>query len=187
MIEQCIQFIQEKTLIPCSIDRSIQKGHPCAMWNGIALIQGSLYVNPDIAHAGDLLHEAGHVVTVPLVLRKFVTGELGSDLSLMEKFYELGAKFDPPRSFTCDDTATYWGICALQSMGLGIRKMFENGYTTEFRGEERDREIEDYVLISSQSRSRFSVSAHYCGLLDSNPRAYSGGNPMIDRWDIGLS
>jgi hypothetical protein len=191
MIEQCIRFIQENTLVPCSIDRSIdpsvEPDHYYSMWDGIALNEGYLYVNPDIANAGDLLHEAGHLVTIPSKLRALINGDLGSNPEFLKSLCEYGATFDPVRSFSDDDAATYWGVCALQTMKLDIKTMFENGYTTEFRSEQKDQEIASYVEIARQSRSRFSVAAHYAGLLDSNPRANLNGNPMIDRWDIGLS
>jgi hypothetical protein len=182
MFDQCLDFIARNTCVKCTIDLT---GDLTAMWNGISLCEGQIFLNPDVADIGDFLHEVGHLVTVPMNIRSRLTGEIGNSESIVNELLQYGKSFDPIRTPSDDDAATYWAVCVCQTLGYNIRLPFENGYTTEFNREKREKDIREYTTIVQLHRSRFSVAAYYAGLLDKMPKVNcENKNPMIDRWDI---
>jgi hypothetical protein len=70
-----VDFIQKNTLIPCNIDNDIEGYHDLCFWDGIKTTNGTLTVNPDVAHPGDLLHEAGHLAILPVAVRTSLSGD----------------------------------------------------------------------------------------------------------------
>ncbi|MGG6263254.1 hypothetical protein ACQ4M3_39655 [Leptolyngbya sp. AN03gr2] len=174
-----INFIQQYTRIAVESDYKLPANDEFSMWAGIRLLQGRLTVNPTIAHAGDLLHEAGHLVTMPLELRCLATGELGTDEDFNEAQYDQKAETfsDNPASFYRgdDDAATYWAFAACRKIGLPDQLPFEKGYP--------ENEWMDYLFacrsgIGSSMGSRFSVQLFYAGLLKNKGDEF----PFI--WDI---
>jgi hypothetical protein len=185
MFEKCIDFIDRNTRVNCAIDHTIQRDEPTAMWPGISLVKGALFVNPDIADVGDFLHEVGHLVTVPMYIRYRMTGEIGNDLDIITELFQYGKSFSPCRSPSDDDAATYWAVCMCKELGFSLRLPFENGYDNEWDNEElKGSDIMDYVRTVQYPRSRFSVAAYHAGLLNENPHESSGTAPPLDRWDI---
>lgn len=152
------------------------------MWEGIKLFEGELTVNPNIAHAGDLLHEAGHLVTMPLELRQVAIGELGLYEAFNEAVYNQKAELfsDNPAAFhrSDDDAATYWAFAACRKLGLSEELPFEKGYA--------DSEWRSYLLscqmgIGTSLGGRFSVQLFYAGLLKQK------GDEFPFTWDILLT
>jgi hypothetical protein len=82
-----IDFIQRNTLIPCAIDNDIEGYHDLCFWDGIKTTNGTLTVNPDVAHPGDLLHEAGHLAILPLTYSRYQPlGMVGDSLDHSKDF-----------------------------------------------------------------------------------------------------
>lgn len=176
-----VEFIQQHTAIPIHIDPNLPANDEFSMWAGIQLYKGSLTVNPNIAHTGDLLHEAGHLATMPLELRLLATGELGEYEDFNEAQFNLKAQTfsENPASFYRgdDDAATYWAFAACRKMSLPDRLPFEKGYD--------EYEWEDYLTacrlgIGTNMGSRFSVQLFYAGLLKNK------GDEFPFKWDITL-
>lgn len=156
-LRQVCDFINLHTLIACAFD-DVMEGDQDSVWLGIALRSGNLFVNHDTAHPGDLLHEAGHLVTIPKVLRTKACG----DLNRLAVYIEEN-EIEVPDYTGNDRCATYWGFMAARAMGLDDFLPFEKGY----REEGKALYLCCLAGIGTSMGSEFSVAAYYAGLIDS--------------------
>jgi hypothetical protein len=122
-----IEFIQSHTKINCQVDFSIVANTKFCMWPGIQLMHGKLRINPEIAHVGDLLHEAGHLAVTPLSLRETMSGDL-SESSKYLKDLEREMAINDRIWYASDTAATGWGLMACLALNIDLYPMFENGF-----------------------------------------------------------
>ena len=189
LIQKCIDFIQSKTVVPIAVTDRMATQKQGAAWDGIELICGGLFVNPTIAHPGDLLHECGHIVTVPMELRQSMSGWLQGDEADEDRFDSMVAAYWEKNQdedsvygdlmhIADDSAATYWGCMALAAMGEKIDPMFDNGFFGIGN-------LEDYLVSVSLSmdqrwETNLSVAAYYSGLL----RCRVAVEPI--EWDLAI-
>jgi len=162
------------TLVNVHIDPIIQSEHSFAMWDGIALINGELFVNPALAHTGDFLHEVGHLVTMPAELRSQASGKFDeNDFIDLQVELSNAALFSNPGD---DNAATYWAFAACRKMGLPDELPFENGF-----GDDSQDCLEMCRLgINNPVGSAFSCQLYYAGLLANK------GDEFPVAWDVLL-
>jgi hypothetical protein len=167
-----IAFIQENTLIPCEIDWNIRSSDCDCVWDGISLYEGALAVNPDIAHPGDLLHEAGHIAIMPLDLRPLMS----NDLDDCEAFVEAMEK-DDRLIYASDSAATGWAILACIAIRFEISTAFVNGFNP---GEEM--ELAESATISTGTfiSNRWMCELYYLGMIEKK------SSVVPKAWDMGL-
>ena len=165
---KAIAFIRENTRISCEIDRSIRKSDVDCVWDGISLNEGNLAVNPDIAHPGDLLHEAGHIATTPLDHRGLMSGYLeDTDFEFIEADHRL--------LYASDIAAQGWAILACIAIGFEIRTAFTNGF-----GVGKSEDLAEAATISTGTRgsNRWMCELYYLGMIEKK----SSTVPIA--WDI---
>lgn len=104
---------------------------------GVTIQSGVMHVDPDYLYvSGDLLHEAGHIATVPARLRPL----LGTDLeaSLRDA---LGDDPDPLAQLSLSQTesmAIAWSYAALKALALPPETIFfAGGYRMESNEQQR--------------------------------------------------
>ena len=97
---------------------------------GVWLSRGRVIVNVDVAHVGDVLHEAGHLAIIPSTMRQLVRpGELpGTDLERAIEEYmathvladDLGREDPTFRAILQmgDCEATAWAYAACREIGI---------------------------------------------------------------------
>lgn len=182
---QIQDFIHLNTLVEIVSDLSINDNTPDCMWQGIQLCAGKLYVNSHLAHAGDLLHEVGHIVTVPKHIRPLMYGDCllmvqgeftyePTDLAqAIEKYWDEQDVLVPVSD---DDTATYWATRAAQSIGLDPSLSFQNGYGKEGMDLWRGFQLAD----ARGGHTRWHTGAFYSKLI-----ATKTSKTMLT-WDIAI-
>jgi hypothetical protein len=124
-----VDFIQQNTLIPCAINNDIEGYNDLCFWDGIKTTNGTLTVNPDVAHPGDLLHEAGHLAILPVAARTALSGDNLGDIEFTEA-YQACFAIDQRLGYATDSAATGWGILACIELGLDLSIVFANGFYT---------------------------------------------------------
>lgn len=147
---------------------------------GVCIDHGKLCVDPWNVHPGDLLHEAGHIVTVPLELRPYLDGQIGADETFNNAVVEYMQKqgdveFNKLAHLSDDGAAGYWSYLALKHLELPEELAFEQ-YPQEAGCKPLD------VIKSAEALNvptHFSASLFYAGLF----RTRLG--PLL-AWDIAL-
>lgn len=162
-ILKAVDFINLNTKISCQLDYSIDGGKDDCVWRGVKTVAGKLFVNPDLACVGDLLHEAGHIATAPLSLRHLITGEIlpeGDFTDGLMKLWDID-----PRTWYCSDwTATGWGILACIHLGIDVLEMFRNG----FGGGVDTLDLYEGAIATTGTRqsNMWMVQLYYLGMLE---------------------
>jgi hypothetical protein len=159
--QKCVNFIRKHTTIDCKTD-SDEDG---TFWDGIFTYGNEMIVNLEMAHPGDLLHEAGHLATMLLKDRKFIS----HDMDFMPKLHELVLNTGMP--YGSDDAATGWAYAACQHLEIPTTMPFENGYENE----------EMLHAICQSPLSRFGYPLRKLGMLQ-----FSQTKWRIIAWDINL-
>jgi hypothetical protein len=167
-----IAFIQKNTLISCEIDYGIERSDMSCVWVGISLKKGKLKVNPNIAHPGDLLHEAGHIAITPLDLRSLMSNHLDD----CEAFVEAMEK-DDRLIYASDSAATGWAILACIAIGFEILTVFVNGFNP---GEEIELAESATISTGTLISNRWMCELYYLGMIEKK----SSVVPKV--WDMGL-
>jgi hypothetical protein len=140
-----VDFIQQNTLIPCTINNDIEGYHDLCFWDGIKTTNGTLTVNPDVAHPGDLLHEAGHLAILPVAVRTALSGDGLGNIEFTEA-YQACFAIDQRLGYATDSAATGWSILACIELGLDLSIVFANGFYTG--------EGEQYALMAKSTMGK---------------------------------
>jgi hypothetical protein len=192
LVADCINFIRLNTRIPIATTTARHRQCDGASWDGIQLIGGGLLVNPKYCHPGDLLHEVGHIVTVPMELRRWMNGwadDDGTNEGFTAKawayseqhdlLHESNSIYGDLMHISDDSAATYWGCMVLKLMGEPLNLLFTNGFEYSLQAGD---DIKDGVTLAMDSNSecQMSVAAYYAGLLESKRSI----EPIA--WDLGL-
>jgi len=106
---------------------------PFCFLEGILSSNGLIWVDPKIAHAGNLLHEAGHFAVLP---RRFRPFGATTTFSSLERLLEKAAENDinPTEQemwilMHCDDLAAQgWSFAAAAHLGIPTYLPFELGF-----------------------------------------------------------
>lgn len=161
MNQQCFDFIRQYTTIECIIDPY----EPGSFWNGISTIGNLIIINLEEAHPGDILHEAGHIATMPMSSRTWIP----HDMDFMPELAEL--VFDTGMPYGCDIAATGWAYAACLFLNLPTMLPFESGYD----------EKEKYHLMCERSTGIFGTPLKKLGLINANKSMWK-----MESWDINL-
>jgi hypothetical protein len=191
LVADCIEFIRINTRISIATTTARVRQDDGASWDGIQLINGTLLVNPKYCHPGDLLHEAGHIVTVPMELRRWMNGWISGVASKLDgeqldefiyrsAFYRLdhATHQNPLLHMSDDQAATFWGCMALRSIGHSIKPMFR---AAAFAEDSKDIHQTAEIHFRSPSPTGWgsAAMAYYAGLLESKRSI----EPIA--WDLG--
>lgn len=134
---------------------------PCGFVDGICIDHGTILIDP-AAHVGDVLHEAGHLATLPGQYRKLVFGDVAPVIAHML----ATTNFDDPDAPAAraaiqvdDSTATAWAWAAGHFLGLDpmlvIREEAYGGRAAEIR---QALELGHYLGINGLSAAGFCVA-----------------------------
>ena len=98
---------------------------------GVKIQEGALLVDPETALVSDVLHEAGHLATVPGRFRKWFTGNVqGGQKRIMEVLEHENVDPDSPMFraiIQCSDTeATAWAWAAGRHLGFPEEKIIRD-------------------------------------------------------------
>jgi hypothetical protein len=172
--QAAIDFIHSHTQVVCHIDNTVDSEDVFAMWPGISLRQGVIHLNPNITHLGDFLHEVGHIITVPKMLRNHMSGDLESnDAYQAAVFNYFSADLSQHQyHISDDDAATFWAYKACQTLEFDTRLPFERGYNGD--GLLYHRLLK--TALESHQTNRFIKNAMYAGI--------SNQSGTIKTWDI---
>jgi len=112
--------------------------HPDSFVRGVWLDQGKIIVNREVAHVGDVLHEAGHLACIPKLLRGYVEPGSLPTMQLRQEienymadnpFMDAEGREDP----VCrgimqmgDCEATAWSYAATKVLGITAAVLFED-------------------------------------------------------------
>jgi hypothetical protein len=157
----CVDFINRYTTIDCVVDSDIDG----TFWNGILVERNRIIVDLSMAHPGDLLHEAGHLATMPQSSRLEVFHDLDEMPNLMQLVLETGKPYGD------DDGSTGWAYAACLKLKLPTELPFAHGYNNN----------EELHLICKSPLSRFGYPLKKLKLL----KTYTLDWCMLG-WDINL-
>jgi hypothetical protein len=159
--ESIVRFIRDNTTIICKTSAN-EDG---TFWDGISTFGDTITVNLDMAHPGDLLHEAGHLATMLLPQRLHIM----HNMDFMPELAEAVLNHSMP--YGDDDAATGWAYAACVRLNLPTTLPFDNGYDNE----------EIHHETCQSPRSRFGYPLYTLGLLKRFKYEWN----MI-AWDINL-
>ncbi|MDG1580995.1 hypothetical protein [Pseudomonas sp. GOM6] len=96
----------------------------------IAIVEGGLQVDPR-APASGLLHEAGHLATIPTRFRGYMSGSLGAGMKrAFEELDQMGLEPDDPLAramVQCSDPeATAWAWAAGKALDIPDEKIVQD-------------------------------------------------------------
>jgi hypothetical protein len=171
-----VNFIQQNTLIPCAIDNGIETYNDLCFWDGIKTTNGTLTINPDVAHPGDLLHEAGHLAILPVAVRTALSGDDLGDIEFTEA-YQACFSIDQRLGYATDSAATGWGLLACIELGMDFSIMFVNGFSG-FSLSEYTRRAE--MSMGTPLGNKWIADLYYLGMVAKK----SSTAPLF--WDIDV-
>jgi hypothetical protein len=189
-LERVIDFTHQNTNIQIVLEE-LDSAEFC-MWSGISLRASVLYVDESLAHIGDLLHEIGHLVTIPKELRCYAFGNLDEDDS-EHPYYEKQSEwyrnilsqgeyredekeYQQALHISDDDAATFWAYMACKEIGLDPMLPFENGFEWPSGGDEKYESVD--LAYEAGNYSSCSTQAYYAGLLESKTAK------TMKTWDV---
>lgn len=125
---------------------------------GVRIVDGGLVIDTSIVYPGDILHEAGHIATMPAKFRPKANGTLGAVFREMGQYLEanpskLGAWPEDPvcrAILQCGEAeAAAWQYAAAQHIDMPAKWLFPKG---SFNGNSKD------TLLRLQANSYFGIN-----------------------------
>jgi hypothetical protein len=157
-----IAFIQSHTKIDIQADSTIDEASPYCMWRGIQMLNGSLRVNPAITHPGDLLHEAGHLATNILSVRRCMSGNVGECSAYLTQL-EFAIQFNDRIWYADDIAATGWGIMACLALKFDPYLMFASGFGGGIDALDEADEVNTAIAI--EIHDKYTTQLFYLGMI----------------------
>jgi len=128
---------------------------------GVNIREGVIAIDPTEAKASDLLHEAGHLATVPGCFRHFFSGNVDSgQRRSLEALNEIEAEIDSPvfrAVMQCSDPeATAWAWAVGKYLGIREKDIIEDeDYNGEGEGIRTMLSLNSYVGINGLAHAGF--------------------------------
>lgn len=145
----------------------------------LRVAKGELVVNLDEVYPGDILHEAGHLATIPAQFRHLADGTLRVVFKAMDQYLKdnpqgLGAWPEDPICrgiLQCGEAeAAAWQYAAAQEIGMPDVWLFPEG---SFQGEAEE------TLMRLKANAYFGIN----GLQAANwTRVHAMGNPALPHY-----
>lgn len=136
---------------------------------GIKIDRGTLFVDPDVANIGDLLHEAGHIAIFPRGWQHLLNNETIADVEKMidrlaNENIEISQQQSEDLMYCYDDLAPQgWSYAIAILLGIDPLECFSKGY----EGKGQDICYGMGLSIGKMMGCLQSVSLYYLGFMKS--------------------